>query len=144
MHPGHDFTHYMSVPIAGVRQIIRQGSKDLTIMPTPSAGLAIDILIAAGAVKKSFVSYVGLESYGLAPNFRRAVEKGEIEVSDCDEATVVYGYRAAAAGLPYALLPAYYKMTSLPKSTRTIIAKSRIRLPAGLASPFHRSSPTSP
>jgi len=112
---GMTCTHYMSLPMAGVRQILRQGTRDLTIMPTPSAGLAIDILIAAGAVKKTFVSYVGLESYGLAPNFRRAVEKGEVEVSDCDEATVIYGYRAAAAGLPYALLPAYYKMTSLPK-----------------------------
>src|SRR5690606_32643396 len=50
-------THYNSVPMAAMREIARQGSKDLTIIPTPSAGLAIDFLIAAGAVKKAFVSY---------------------------------------------------------------------------------------
>jgi glutaconate CoA-transferase subunit A len=107
-------SHYMSVPLAAMRQIIRQGTNNLTIIPTPSAGIAIDLLIAAGAVKKTYVSYVGLESYGLAPNFRRAVQDGEVEVSEADEATLIYGYRAAAAGLPYALLPGYYKLTSLP------------------------------
>ena len=107
-------THYNSVPMAAMRQIVRQGTKGLTIIPTPSAGLAIDFLIAADAVRKAYVSYVGLETHGLAPNFRRAVENGEIEVSDIDETSVVYGYRAAAAGLPFALLPAFYKLTSLP------------------------------
>jgi glutaconate CoA-transferase subunit A len=107
-------SHYMSVPLAAMRQLIRQGARDLTIIPTPSAGIAIDLLIAAGAVKKTYVSYVGLESYGLAPNFRRAVQNGEVEVSEADEATLIFGYRAAAAGLPYALLPGYYKLTSLP------------------------------
>jgi glutaconate CoA-transferase, subunit A len=107
-------THYNSVPMAAIRQIIRMGVKDLTVMTTPSAGLAVDLLIAAGCVRKAFVSYVGLEFMGMAPNFRRAVERGEIEVSDVDETSVVLGYRAAATGLPFALLPAFYKLTSLP------------------------------
>jgi glutaconate CoA-transferase, subunit A len=108
-------THYNSVPLAAVRQIIRQGTKELTIIPTPSAGIAIDLLIAAEAVRKSFVSYVGLETHGLAPNFRRAVESGAIEISEIDEATMIYGARAAAAGLPFAVIPAFYKLHSLPK-----------------------------
>jgi glutaconate CoA-transferase subunit A len=107
--------HYNSVPLAAMRQIIRQGSKDLTIIPTPSAGIAIDLLIGAKALKKSYVSYVGLETHGLAPNFRRAAEAGEIEISEIDEATVIYGLRAAAAALPYAVVPAFYKLHSLPK-----------------------------
>lgn len=100
--------------MGAIRQIIRLGAKDLTIIPTPSARLAIDLLIAAGAVRKVYASYVGLEFLGLAPNFRRAVEGGQIEVSDVDETSIVYGYRAAAAGLPFALLPAFYHLTSLP------------------------------
>jgi glutaconate CoA-transferase subunit A len=108
-------THYNSVPLAAMRQLIRQGTKNLTVIPTPSAGIAIDLLIAAKALKKSFVSYVGLETHGLAPNFRRAAEAGEIEISEIDEATVIYGLRAAAAALPYAVVPAFYKLHSLPK-----------------------------
>ena len=107
-------SHFMSVPLGAMRQLIRQNLRDLTIMPTPSAGVAIDLLIGAGAVKKTFCSYIGLESFGLAPNFRRAVQNGEVEISEADEATVIYGYRAAAAGLPIGILPAYYKLTSLP------------------------------
>jgi glutaconate CoA-transferase subunit A len=108
-------THYNSVPMAAMRQLIRQGAKDLTIIPTPSAGLAIDMLIGAGAVKKVFCSYVGLEALGLAPNFRRAVEEGTIEVSDIDETSVVLGYRAAATGVSFAVLPAFYGLTDLPR-----------------------------
>jgi glutaconate CoA-transferase, subunit A len=108
-------THYNSVPMAAMRELIRQGARDLTIIPTPSAGLAIDLLIGAGAVKKVFCSYVGLEALGLAPNFRRAVEQGTIEVSDIDETSVVLGYRAAATGLGFAVLPAFYGLTDLPR-----------------------------
>jgi glutaconate CoA-transferase, subunit A len=107
--------HYSSVPMGAMRQLIRMGAKDLTIIPTPSAGLAIDLLIAAGCVKKVFASYVGLEFLGLAPNYRRAVEQNTIEVSDIDETSIVLGYRAAATGLPFALLPAFYKLTDLPR-----------------------------
>ena len=107
--------HYSSVPIGAMRQLIRMGAKDLTIIPTPSAGLAIDLLVAAGCVKKVFASYVGLEFLGMAPNYRRAVEQGTIELSDIDETSIVLGYRAAATGLPFALLPAFYKLTDLPR-----------------------------
>jgi len=101
--------------MGGMRELIRMGAKDLTIIPTPSAGLAIDLLIAAGCVKKVFASYVGLEFAGLAPNYRRAAEQGTVEISDIDETSIVLGYRAAATGLPFALLPAFYKLTDLPR-----------------------------
>jgi glutaconate CoA-transferase subunit A len=101
--------------MGAMRQLIRMGAKDLTIIPTPSAGLAIDLLIAAGCVKKVFASYVGLEFLGLAPNYRRAAEQGTVEICDIDETSIVLGYRAAATGLPFALLPAFYKLTDLPE-----------------------------
>ena len=66
--------HYSSVPMGAMRELIRMNARDLTIIPTPSAGLAIDLMIAAGCVKKVFASYVGLEFAGLAPNYRRAAE----------------------------------------------------------------------
>jgi glutaconate CoA-transferase subunit A len=107
--------HYTSVPLGAMRELIRMGAKDLTIIPTPSAGIAIDLMIAAGCVKKVFASYVGLEFAGLASNYRRAAEQGTVEISDIDETSIVLGYRAAATGLPFALLPAFYKLTDLPR-----------------------------
>lgn len=108
-------THYNSVPMAAVRQLVRQGSKELTVIPTPSAGLAIDLLIAAGALKTCYVSYVGLEFLGLAPNFRRAVESGALEIFDVDEPAIVLGFKAAAAGIPFMPLPPYYRLTDFPR-----------------------------
>ncbi|HLC27025.1 MAG TPA: CoA-transferase [bacterium] len=108
-------THYNSVPMAAVRQIIRQGSKKLTVIPTPSAGLAIDLLIAAGSLEICYVSYVGLEFLGLAPNFRRAVESHSLKIFDVDEPTIIMGFKAAAAGIPFIPLPPYYKLTDFPR-----------------------------
>jgi NADPH-dependent 2,4-dienoyl-CoA reductase/sulfur reductase-like enzyme len=76
--------HLSNTPMALVRQLIRRGVKDLEIIPTPATGLWVDILIAANAVRKIYVSYIGLEFLGLAPNFRRWAEAGRIEVVDVD------------------------------------------------------------
>jgi len=109
-------THYNSVPMASMRQIVRQGVKRLTIIPTPSAGIAIDLLIAGGCVDTVFNSYVGLEFLGLAPNFRRAVEAKKIKLRESDEASLVMGYRAGASGIPFMAMPKYYELTDLPKA----------------------------
>lgn len=109
-------THYNSVPMASMREIIRRGVKDLTVIPTPSAGLAIDLLIAGGCVGTVFNSYVGLEFLGLAPNFRRAVAEKKIKLRESDEASLVMGYRAGASGIPFMAMPKYYELTGLPKA----------------------------
>jgi glutaconate CoA-transferase subunit A len=108
-------THYNSVPMAAMRQVIRQGTKDLAIVPTPSAGLAIDLLIAAGSASTVYASYVGMEFIGLAPNFRRAAENHEITIIDVDESALVMGYKAGAAGIPFMAMPLFYGLTDLPK-----------------------------
>ncbi len=109
-------THYNSVPMAAMRQIVRQRARNLTIIPTPSAGIAIDLLIAGGCVETVFASYVGLEFLGLAPNFRRAVEAKTVKVRESDEASLVMGYRAGASGIPFMAMPRYYELTDLPRA----------------------------
>jgi glutaconate CoA-transferase, subunit A len=109
-------THYNSVPMASIRQLVRQRVKNLTIIPTPSTGLAIDLLVAAGCVGTVFASYVGLEFLGLAPNFRRAAEAKKIKIRESDEASLVMGYRAGASGIPFMAMPKYYELTGLPKA----------------------------
>ncbi len=90
----------VSHPMALIYQLIRDGIKDLTALGWTS-GNDVDILIGAGCVKRVEASYVGLEYLGLAPNFRRAVEKGEVTMVEYTEATGVDRFRAGAAGIPF-------------------------------------------
>jgi glutaconate CoA-transferase, subunit A len=107
--------HFSNTPLALVRELIRRNVRDLEIIPTPATGFWVDMLLAAGAVRKLWVSYIGMEFMGLAPNFRRAVEAGMVEIVDVDEPTIFLGLRAAAGGLPFVAMPPIHKMTDLPK-----------------------------
>ena len=86
-------------PMALVRQIIRRGVKELTVV---DAGFSLDMLVAAGAVKK-VVSYHAGGGFGhpVTPAFRRAAERGEIEVWECEEGILCAGLQAAAQALPF-------------------------------------------
>lgn len=91
-----------SHPMAIIRQIIRNGVKGLTVIGAASAGLEIDLLIGAGCVKKVVAPYVGGEGLApIAPFFRLAAQRGEIEVWEIDEAQYYAGLRAAAQRLPF-------------------------------------------
>lgn len=87
-------------PNAAVRQLIRSGVRDLTVMSWAGT-TAVDLLAAADAIRRWEGIYVGLFNYGLASNFRRAVESGRIEVRDFSETAMVARLRAAAQGLPF-------------------------------------------
>ncbi|MCW2242129.1 CoA transferase subunit A [Azospirillum canadense] len=81
-------------PMAVVRALIRAGRRDLAIVGTVN-GNEVDLLVGAGCVKRVETSYVGLEKYGLAPNFRRAVEEGRVEVVDYPEVLSFDRFRAS-------------------------------------------------
>jgi glutaconate CoA-transferase subunit A len=88
-------------PFAFVRELIRQGKKDLEIVKQ-SPGYDIDILCRAGCVKKARAGIVAMEgNFGLAPWYRRAVEKKQIVLEEHACATLTAGLRAAAFGVPF-------------------------------------------
>lgn len=91
-------------PMALVREIVRKGVKDLTLVPAPGS-IAPDMLIGAGAVKKTACIFISFEQFGLAPHFRRAAESGAIEVAELDGPAIAGGLRAGACDLPYGLIP---------------------------------------
>ena len=86
-------------PMAMVRAIIRRGLRDLTVI---ASGLHLDMLIAAGCVRKTISYYAG-GGFGVpvAPAFRRAAEGGDIVVWECEEGILTSGLEAAAKGLPF-------------------------------------------
>ena len=84
-------------PMAFIHELIRKGVKDLTIVGHVSAD-DVDILVGAGCVKRLEISYVGLEEFGLAPNFRRAVERGELELAEYSEPVSFERFSCSARG----------------------------------------------
>lgn len=89
-------------PMALVRQIIRSGVKDLTLVGAASSGLEVDMLIAVGCVRTLISPYVGAEGLApIGPAFRKAAQDGELDLFELDEAQFYAGLRAAAQRLPF-------------------------------------------
>ena len=85
--------------MALIRAIIRRELKDLTVI---CSGVALDMLIAAGCVKKAITYYAGGGTgIPVAPSFRRAAETGAIEIWECEEGILCSALEASAKDLPY-------------------------------------------
>jgi glutaconate CoA-transferase subunit A len=88
-------------PMAALRELIRQGRSGLKVVGS-AHGIDIDLLCGAGVVAASGESYVGFEQdFGMAPNYRRACEFGQVKVEDNCCYTLVQQLRAAISGLPF-------------------------------------------
>ncbi len=87
-------------PSAFVREIVRRGIGNLTLFSNPIASYDADLLIGAGLVKRTYLPCVSFDYLGLAPNFRKAAERGEIEIVEVDGRALIGGYMAAVEGLP--------------------------------------------
>ncbi|SAK48869.1 CoA transferase subunit A [Caballeronia ptereochthonis] len=87
-------------PMAFVRALARARRKDLTIVGTANS-YDIDLLAGAGCLKTVETSYVGLEKFGLARNFRRQAESGALKVVDYPEMGSWDRFRASQEGLAF-------------------------------------------
>ena len=87
-------------PMALICGIVRAGIKDLTTISLNS-GPTVDMLVGAGCVKKVDSPYTGFELFGLAPNFRRAVEEGRIEAPEHTEYTILAAIQASLHRVPF-------------------------------------------
>jgi glutaconate CoA-transferase subunit A len=88
-------------PMALVRELVRQGRRDLRLVGS-AHGIDVDLLVGAGAAGTIEESYVGFEQdLGLAPAYRRAAESGAVEVRETCCYTLLQQLRAAEYGLPF-------------------------------------------
>jgi len=87
-------------PIGLCREIIRQEIKNLTLC-TFVGGIEVDMLIGAGCISEIRACFVGMEIFGMAPNYKKAVESGTIKVSEESEATIALGLRASYLKVPF-------------------------------------------
>jgi glutaconate CoA-transferase, subunit A len=87
-------------PMAILREIVRTGKKDLTVMSF--AGIDVDLMIGANAVKKVIYPFAGFEVATVTlGNFRRARQECVIDFVDLSENMFTSGFKAAAERLPF-------------------------------------------
>lgn len=72
--------HTRAAPMALIRELIRQGRRNLGLVTVPTGGLNIDLAVGAGLADRLHFAQVALEEYGMAPNFRRAAEQGRLKL----------------------------------------------------------------
>ncbi|HUP28159.1 MAG TPA: CoA-transferase [Chloroflexia bacterium] len=110
--------HMHNVPMALVRESIRQGKRIGTLYAAPSASIAADLLIAARLVDRVVCGYLGFEHLGVAPAFRLAAEGGTgPQIIEADSGSLMLALQAGASGQPFAVLPAGLEETGLPAAS---------------------------
>src|SRR5688572_21504490 len=88
-------------PCAAVHEIVRQQKRGLEVVKTAGA-YDVDLLAATGCATSASVGFVGFETvFGMAPGYRRAVERGDLEVKEHACYSVIAGLRAAIQGVPF-------------------------------------------
>ncbi|KXH81929.1 CoA transferase subunit A [Sporosarcina sp. HYO08] len=87
-------------PLSFVRELVRQGKKELSVIKTAGA-LDIDLLALAKSIRSVYAGYIGFEMLGLAQNYRKGVQNEEIIVHEHACASVIAGLRASIYGVPF-------------------------------------------
>jgi acyl CoA:acetate/3-ketoacid CoA transferase alpha subunit len=86
-------------PMSLVRELVRQGKKDLRVCG--QGVLELDLWLAAGLVKKLDITYIGLEVYGTSASLRRAVETGGTTCVEWSNGAITWRMKAGAMGVPF-------------------------------------------
>lgn len=90
-------------PMALIREILRSGLKDLTVVAF--GGPEVGMLSAAGKLRKATYGFVSLDFIPIEPYFRKARQAGTLNVCELDEGLLYLGLRAAGNGVPFVATP---------------------------------------
>lgn len=91
--------HFARLPLALLQAIIELGRYNLDYISW-GGGLPLELLLAAGSVKKVAFCFSSLDIFGLAPLFRKALEEKTVEVEEWTALGMIQAFAAAQQGLP--------------------------------------------
>ena len=91
-----------SIPMTMVRELIRQGRRELTVTSVV-AGIGIDWLAFKGVMSRFCGPIVSMERFGLCQGFRRGVQAGAITFEEYSETGLLARLGAAARNLPFGI-----------------------------------------
>lgn len=89
-----------AIPFAAGHEMIRQGIDDLQLIG-PISDILFDQFVGSALVDSITAAWIGNVSAGTAHCFRRAVEAGELAVTDHSNFSISLALEAAAMGVPY-------------------------------------------
>lgn len=87
-------------PMAAVRELVRAERDDLEAIALLGS-VDVDLLVGAGALRHLTFSMVTLEAFGLATNFRRAVQSGELPITELSALSLQVALEAGAHRVPF-------------------------------------------
>lgn len=87
-------------PMAFIRELVRQDVSNVTLVGLANS-IDVDLPCGTGHATTVHYGYVGFEAFGLAPNFRRCVEDGEVDAQEGTCYTVATMLRGAVQGVPF-------------------------------------------
>ena len=87
-------------PMAAVRELIRAGRRDLTVVSL-TASLELDLLVGAGAARRAVFCFASLGPFGLAPRVRAAAEAGRLELDEHTGHGLTVALEASSRGLDF-------------------------------------------
>ena len=94
--------HLSRLPLALIREILALGKKDFVFIGW-GGGLALELFLEAKAVRRLLFCFSSLDIFGLAPRFREALERQQIEVEEW-----------TALAMMQALLAAHFRLPEMP------------------------------
>lgn len=87
-------------PMSLVREVVRQGIKDLRV--AGQGVTELDLWLAAGRIQALDLTYIGLEVYGVSNALRREVESGRLSrVVEWSNGGITWRFKATAMGVPF-------------------------------------------
>jgi glutaconate CoA-transferase subunit A len=87
-------------PMAAVRQLVRARRDDLHVLALLGT-IEVDLLAGARALKHLTFSMVTLEAFGLAQQFRRAVQSGELPITEVPALSLQVALEAGGQNVPF-------------------------------------------
>ena len=107
-------------PMTLVREVVRQGRKDLRV--AGQGVTELDLWLAAGMVKTLDITYIGLEVYGVSRALRREVESGRVEkVVEWSNGGITWRFKATSMGVPFLPVRAMVGTDTLKYSAAKVV-----------------------
>ncbi len=107
-------------PMTLVREVIRQGKKDLRV--AGQGVTELDLWLGAGIVKTLDITYIGLEVFGVSNALRRAVESGQVEkVVEWSNGGITWRFKATSMGVPFIPVRAMLGTDTLKYSAAKVV-----------------------
>jgi glutaconate CoA-transferase subunit A len=91
--------HISRLPLALIRQVLAHGKTDFSFVSW-GGGFALELFLAARAIRQLSFCFSSLDIFGLAPRFREALEKQQIEVEEWTALAMMQALHAAHFRLP--------------------------------------------